>query len=123
MTSEDERSRRLEDTLVEVAVDAWRLGRLFAKVVNKLDAGEQSRYASQLRYIHKKIEDQLESVGLRLVSVEGQPFDPGLAASAVNLGDFDPADKLLIEHMVEPIVMGLDGLRRAGTVIVRKVHV
>ena len=123
MKSDEERSNLLEHSLIEVAVETWRFSRLFARVVNKLDAGDQGRYANQLRYFQKKVEEQLESAGLKLVSVEGQPFDPGIAASAVNLGDFGPDETLLVEQMVEPIIMGTDGLRRAGTVIVRKAHV
>jgi hypothetical protein len=116
------RSDMLESSLIEVAVETWRLSRLFAHVVNKLDAGEQGRYANQLRYFQKKVEEQLEAAGFKLVSVEGQPFDPGIAASAVNLGDFGPDDKLLVEQMVEPIIMGTEGLRRQGTVLLRKAH-
>jgi hypothetical protein len=124
MTSDNgSRSDALERSLIEVAVENWRLARLFARVVNKLDAGEQARYANQLRYFQKKIEEHLETAGFRLVSVEGQAFDPGIAASAVNIGDFGPDEPLLVEQMVEPIVMGTDGLRRQGTVLVRKAHV
>jgi hypothetical protein len=57
---------------------------------------------------------------LKLVNVEGQPFDPGIAASAMNLGDFAPEDALLVDQMVEPIVMGPNGLKRQGTVMLRK---
>jgi len=122
MKSDEERSRLLEDSLIEVAVETWRFSRLFARVVNKLDAGEQSKYANQLRYFQKKVEEQLEASGFKLVSVEGQPFDPGIAAAAVNLGDFGPEEQLLVEQMVEPIIMGTEGLRRQGTVLLRKVH-
>src|SRR5689334_13522441 len=121
MTATDaSRSDALERSLIEVAVDTWRLSRLFGRVVTKLDAGEQVRYANQLRYFQRKIDEELEAVGLKLVTVEGQPFDPGIAASAVNLGDFHPDDALLIDQMVEPIVMGAGGLKRAGTVLLRK---
>jgi hypothetical protein len=107
---------------LDVAVETWRLSRLFARVVTKLDAGEQGRYVSQLRYFQKKVDDHLEAVGYKLVSLEGQPFDAGLAASAVNIADFGPDEDLLIDQMVEPIVMGTAGLKRQGTVIVRKAH-
>lgn len=117
------RSDLLEHSLIELAVETWRFSRLFARVVNKLDAGEQSRYVSQLRYFQKKLEENLEAAGFKLVSVEGQAFDPGIAASAVNIADFGPDEKLLVEQMVEPIIMGADGLRRPGTVLVRKAHV
>jgi hypothetical protein len=123
MTSENhDRTAGLEQSLLDVAVETWRLSRLFARVVTKLDAGEQGRYVSQLRYFQKKVDDHLEAVGYKLVSLEGQPFDAGLAASAVNIADFGPDEDLLIDQMVEPIVMGTAGLKRQGTVIVRKAH-
>ena len=124
MTPDDVKcSDLLEHSLIEVAVETWRFSRLFARVVSKLDAGEQSRYANQLRYFQKKVEENLEAAGFKLVSVEGQAFDPGIAASAVNIADFGPDERLLVEQMVEPIIMGADGLRRPGTVLVRKAHV
>lgn len=123
MTSDkSNRSDKLEHSLIEVAVETWRFSRLFARVVNKLDAGEQGRYANQLRYFQKKVEEHLDAAGFKWVSVEGQAFDPGMAASAVNIGDFAPDEKLLVEQMVEPIIMGSDGLRRQGTMVLRKAH-
>lgn len=119
MTTEQE--GRLERSLVEMAVESWRFSRLFSRVVNKLDAGEASRYVNQLRYFVKKVEENLEAIGLKLVNVEGQLFDPGMAASALNIGDFGPDDQLLVDQMVEPIIMGPEGVRRPGTVTLRKV--
>ena len=66
--------------------------------------------------------DGLESNGLKLVNVEGQPYDAGMAASALNVGDFGPDDLLLVDQMVEPIIMGPSGLRKEGTVMLRKVQ-
>lgn len=112
----------LEQSLMEIAVESWRFSRLFSRVVNKLDAGEAGRYVNQLRYFQKKVEESLDACGLKLVNVEGQPFDPGMAASALNVGDFGPDDQLLVDQMVEPIIMGPEGLRKQGTVLLRKVH-
>ncbi|HQU69789.1 MAG TPA: hypothetical protein PLI43_16535 [Albidovulum sp.] len=123
MSQTNQEHDRLEQSLIEVAVESWRFSRLFGKVVNKLDAGEAGRYLSQLRYFQKKVEDNLASSGLRLVNVEGHPYDPGMAASALNLGDFGPDDVLLVDQMVEPIIMGSDGLRKQGTVMLKKVEV
>lgn len=111
---------RFERSLIEVAVESWRFSRLFARLVSKLDAGESSRYVNQLRYFQRKLEESLEASGLKLVNVEGQPFDPGMAASALNIGDFGPDDLLLVEQMVEPIIMGPEGLRKQGTVMLGK---
>jgi len=112
----------LEQSLIDIAVESWRFSRLFGKVVSKLDAGESGRYINQLRYFQKKVEENLESNGLKLVNVEGQPYDAGMAASALNLGDFGPEDMLLVDQMVEPIIMGPKGLRKQGTVMLRKIE-
>ena len=119
---EDGANDQLEQSLIDVAVESWRFARLFSRVVNKLDAGESTRYVNQLRYFQKKVEESLEASGLKIVNVEGQPFDPGIAASALNIGDFGPDDELLVDQMVEPIIMGPEGLRKQGTVMLRKVH-
>ena len=113
---------RLEQSLIDIAVESWRFSRLFGKVVSKLDVGESTRYLNQLRYFQKKVEESLDSNGLKLVNVEGQPYDAGMAASALNLGDFGPEDVLLVEQMLEPIIMAPKGLRKQGTVMLRKVE-
>ena len=112
----------LECSLIDIAVESWRFSRLFSRVVNKLDAGEAGRYVNQLRYFQKKVEESLDACGLKFVNVEGQPFDPGMAASALNIGDFGPDDQLLVDQMVEPIIMGPEGIRKQGTVMLKKVH-
>lgn len=113
---------QMENSLINIAVESWRFSRLFARVISKLDAGEAGRYASQLRYFQKQVEDNLDMTGLKFVNVEGHPFDPGIAASALNLGDFEPDDQLLVDQMVEPIIMGPNGLKKQGTVMLRKVQ-
>ncbi|MDR2788653.1 MAG: hypothetical protein LBD06_09935 [Candidatus Accumulibacter sp.] len=113
-------NEQIEQSLIDVAVESWRFARLFARLVSKLDAGESSRYLGQLRYFQKKVEDNLDSCGLKLVNVEGQPYDVGTAVSALNLGDFGPDDTLFVDQMLEPIIMGPDGLRKQGAVMLRK---
>jgi len=122
MTEKVPNQEQLEQSLIDVAVESWRFSRLFTRVVNKLDAGEVGRYQNQLRYFLKKVEENLEINGLKLVNVEGQPYDPGMAASALNVGDFGPEDVLLVDQMVEPIIMGPTGLRKEGTVMLRRVQ-
>lgn len=120
-TENKSHNEQLEQSLIEMAVEGWRFSRLFGRIVSKLDAGEGSRYINQLRYFQKKLEDNLEANGLKLVNVEGQVFDPGMAASALNVGDFEPEDRLIVDQMVEPIIMGTQGLKKEGTVMLRKV--
>lgn len=108
--------------LIDLSVEGWRFMRVFGRLLPKLDAGEAPRYANQARYFLKKIDDGLSGVGLRIVSLEGQPYEPGMAVSALNIADFGPDDNLIVEHMVEPVVMGPDGLVRTGTVVLAKVN-
>lgn len=111
-----------ENSLIDLAVESWKFTRVFARALSKLDAGEGNRYASQIRYFQKRVEQGLEAAGLRIVNVEGQAFDPGVAASPLNVEDFAPDDVLIIDQMVEPIVMGPDGLKKQGTVMLRKIE-
>lgn len=122
MTDQATSSGQLEQSLIDVAVESWRFSRLFVRVVNKLDAGEVGRYQNQLRYFLKKVDENLEANGLKLVNVEGLPYETGMAASALNLEEFGPEDQLLVDQMVEPIIMGPNGLRKEGTVMLRKVQ-
>ena len=120
MIEQDANLETLERSLIDMAVESWRFSRLFARVAGKLDAGESGRYLGQLRSFQKKIEDGLAANGLHLVDVEGQPYDPGMAVSALNLGDFGPDEALAVDQMLEPVIMGPTGLRRAGTVLLRR---
>lgn len=108
--------------LIELAVDSWRFSRLFLRVLGKLDAGEASRYASQFKYYLEKLEQNLSIAGLRLVNLEGQTYDTGMAISALNMEDFNSQDSLFIEQMLEPIIMGPDGIIRSGTAMLGKVQ-
>jgi hypothetical protein len=115
-------NEQVEQSLIDVAIESWRFSRLFARVISKLDAGESSRYLNQMRYFQKKVEESLDANGLKLVNVEGLPYDTGVAASAVNLDEFAADDHLIVDQMLEPIVMGPNGLRREGAVMLRKVQ-
>jgi hypothetical protein len=59
---------------------------------------------------------------LRIVNVEGAPFDPGMAATPINIDEFKPHDVLVVDQMLEPIIMGPEGIVMTGTVTLRKVQ-
>ena len=122
MSAGEESVEKCRSALIDAAVEGWRFSRLFSRLISKLDAGESSRYLSQQRYFQKKISESLEDVGLKLVNVEGQVYDPGIAATALNLEDFAPHDMLMVEQMVEPIIMDANGLCRSGTVMLMRVE-
>lgn len=123
--SEDNRHQTsdvLTQTIVSMAVESWRFGRVFDRLLTKLDAGEQNRYKSQFRWFIKKVEEALEQAELRIVNVEGHPFDPGIAATPLNIEEFDAKDALMVDQMLEPIIIGKEGLVKTGTVTLRKVE-
>lgn len=112
----------MQNSLVTIAMEAWRFCKVFERVLMKLDAGEQNRYKSQLRWFIKKTEEAMADAELRIVNVEGQPFDPGMAATPLNIGDFSAEDSLIVDQMLEPIIMGKDGILKTGIITLRKVE-
>lgn len=111
---------QIVNSIVEIAIESWRFSRLFARLVEKLDAGESSRYVNQYRYYLKRLEENLKQAGLRIVNLEGQLYDTGMAAAALNAEDFAVEDQLVVDQMVEPVIMGPEGLIKAGTVMLKK---
>ena len=114
---------KLNDTIIKFTVESWRFARVFDRMQLKLDAGEQHRYSSQLRWFLKKVDEALAEVGLHIVNVEGQIFDPGMAVSPLNIEEFTASDILIVDQMLEPIIMSSEGLVKSGTVVLRKVDV
>jgi hypothetical protein len=112
----------MRDAVITMAVESWRFGRVFDRLLTKLDAGEQNRYQSQFRWFLKKVEEALEQADLRIVNVEGHPFDPGMAATPLNIEEFSENDALIVDQMLEPIIMGGKGLVKTGTVTLRTVQ-
>lgn len=110
-----------EGAFIEIVVESWRLTRTFARVLTKLDAGESARFQNQLRFFQKRLEETLARTGLKLVNLEGQAYDAGMAASPLNIADFAPDDHLVVEQMVEPVIMGGNGIVRTGTVMLKRI--
>ena len=111
---------KARSSLVELAVESWRFSRLFLKVVGKLDAGEANRYINQSNYFQKNISKSLEENDLNLVDVEGHEYEAGLAVTPLNSEEFEDDDVLVVDHMVEPIIMDSEGVRKIGTVMLKK---
>jgi hypothetical protein len=109
--------------ILELVIESWRFSRLFEKLLSKLDAGESHKYITQFKYYLNQLEGNLEKIGCKLANLEGQPFNVGMAVTPLNLEDFEPNDPLIIEQMIEPIIMGPEGVLRTGTVILRKAHI
>ena len=112
----------LKKSLLSIAVEAWRFSRVYERLISKLDAGEQKRFFSQFRYFQKQLEDNLLDAGYRLQNLEGQVFDTGIAATAVNQSDFLTKDVLVVDQMLEPVILNENGIVKMGKVFLRKVE-
>ena len=109
-----------KDIIINITIETWRFRRVCERLLTRLDAGDQQRYKNQLRWFEKKLEEFLTEVGWQIVDVEGHPFDPGIAATPLNIEDFDAEDSLIVDQMLEPIIMGNEGLVKTGTVTVKR---
>jgi len=118
--NENPSPEQMKNSLIDIAIESWRFSRIFVRLLEKLDAGESSRYINQHRFYLKRLDENLKQAGLRLVNVEGHVYDAGMAATALNAEDFSPDDRLLVDHMVEPIIMGDEGLIKTGTVMLKR---
>ncbi len=112
-----ERCEPYRSALVKMGVESWRFIRLFTRVLQKLETADQQRYHSQLRFHLSALENTLAGAGLRLVNLEGQIFDPGMAVTVANPSDFQPDDAPLVEQMLEPVIVDDGGLVRTGKVM------
>ena len=112
----------LTKSLLDVAAESWRFSRLVDRLLRRLDAGEQGRYRGQFRWFQKKLHNSLTDAGMRMVSIEGHRFDPGMAVTPLNIEEFGSEDALVVDQMLEPIIMGPDGVIRTGTVTLKKLE-
>ena len=113
--------RRAETVLAEFAADSWRFAKDYSKVVFKLDANEQGRFANKCHYFVQRLICSLEQVGMKVVNLENHPFEIGMAADVLNIDEFSKDDRLVVDQMLEPIILGPDGtVMRTGKFIVRK---
>jgi len=113
----------LRKAIIEMAVEAWRFRRVFDKAMSKLEAGESARYIGQFNWFIKKVEAALKTAGMRIVDVEGQPYDIGMALSPLNIDDFEPDDQLYVEQMIEPIIMDDNNVLKTGTAMLGRIDV
>ncbi len=111
-----------EEIIVKIVTENWRLMKLFMKVLTKLDVSEANRYLNQVRYFQKTIHDSLDEVGMKLVNLEGQIFDAGMAATPLNIDEFETDDKLIVEQMIEPLIMKDGTIRKQAIINLVKVE-
>lgn len=111
-----------KDAIINLAIESWRFAKNYERVVSRLNTNQTRRYTRQLQQFVQKTEESLEDIGLRIVNVEGYPYDPGMAATPLNIEDFETEDHLVVDKMLEPIIMEGTVLAKTGTVTLRRVE-
>ena len=109
--------QKLKENLIAIALEQYRFQWVFAKAISKLELEEQAKYTSQFAWFSKKVSKSLEDSGLRVVSLDGQLYDPGMAVTPLNLEDFEADDILYVAQTMEPIIMQDNAVIKTGTVI------
>lgn len=110
-------TNNLLNSLISIASELFRFQGVFEKAIRKLEIDEQNKYLSQYKWFSKKVYKALEGVNLRLLSIDGQLYDPGMAVTPLNIDDFGTDDQLYILQTIEPIIMQNDNVIKTGTVI------
>lgn len=108
---------KLQNSIIAVASELFRFQRVFEKAVSKLDVEDREKYVSQFSWFSKKVSKALDEAGLRLLSLDGQLYDPGMAATPLNIDDFEAEDNLYVAQTIEPIIMQQNVVIKTGTVI------
>ena len=115
-------TKEVIDVLIKLSVESWRFQKLYKRLIAKMDAGEQKKYNSQLTWFSNIIQDSLNQVGIKIVNLEGQLFNTGMAVSPINIEEFDSSDSLVVDQMLEPVLMDENGVIKTGTVILRRLN-
>ena len=116
----DESADGYKEAIIKLATESWHFTTVYQRMLTILDASEHRKYTSQLRWHIKKMEESLEEGGLRIVNVEGQPYDPGMAVIPSNIEDFDEDVPLVVSRMLEPIIMEGTTLAKMGKVTLKR---
>ena len=116
-----EQTQKLQDSLVAIAAETFRFQHVYSKVLSKLDIDEQAKYSSQFTWFTKKVTKALDEAGLKIVDVNGQLYDPGMAVTPLNIEDFETEDILFVAQTMEPIIMQDNAVIKTGTVILGRV--
>jgi len=108
---------RLKQSLIEIASESWRFQRTFVRAVQKLAADDRVKYLNQYAWFQKKVSAALDNAGLRIVDVEGQAYDAGMAIEVLNIEDVSFDESLIVEQVLTPIIMEGSMVVQIGTVI------
>ena len=112
----------MKSNLIVIATELFRVQRVFSKAISKLDVDEQGKYNSQFAWFTKKVTKALDDSGIRMVGLDGQLYDPGMAVTPLNIEEFETDDVLYVAQTMEPIIMQNDAVVKTGTVLLGRIE-
>ena len=103
-------------SLIDVGVEHWRL----ATWLSGLPGGGAA--TALPRHALRRMEDFLKSCSLEVRGLDGQPFDPGMAARVVDTMDDPslPEGAAVVAETVSPMVMWHGQVVRVADVVTRR---
>ncbi|HEY0100660.1 MAG TPA: hypothetical protein VGB76_17065 [Pyrinomonadaceae bacterium] len=112
----DQLPRKLDvplDSLVELAIESWRLEQWLAGL-------PPEKGASKLRHIARRLQKFLTERELAALDVTGQKYEPGMAVEVLEVltGENLRAEEKLIVEMVSPIILWRGRVVRHGQIVV-----
>ena len=109
------------DHFISLAVEFWKIINSYERSLVFLPPEHQAKTQAQIRFSAQKLNTLLEDTGVRLVSYEGQVFEPNLPVSAINADEYiDVEDNLVVKQTIEPAVIDGSKVIVMGKVILAK---
>lgn len=106
------------DNISAMAIEFWKLIRSYERILIFLPPEHHAKTQAQVRFSARRLAAVLEESGIRLVTFDGQVFEPNLPVTAVNMEDFGNTDEnLIIEQTIEPTVMNDNSIVSMGKVV------
>lgn len=115
------KDEKLERTLANLAVEAWKMGRAVRRAQTALEPKQAKRLGSRLKWFEQKTQQALKSEGIQIVNPVGETYDEGMAVRASNGEDYKGRVDLVIDDTIEPILIGKGGrVLHVGVVLVKE---
>lgn len=101
-------------SLAYIMAESWRFSYAMEKAVRRMDPMEGERFARQYSYFATRVREAAANAGLNCIDLTGQPYDTGMAVTAMNLEEFGEDEPLRIGRMIEPVIMSRGRVLRTG---------
>ncbi|WP_311044045.1 hypothetical protein [Rhizobium sp. NZLR5] len=103
--------------VARLCVEQWKLLQRYAKTIDLVPDADKNRLTSQIKYSEIQLHALAAEAGLKIISLDGEPFGPGSPAMAENLEDFPSEDGLVVERTLSPAIVRNMQVIQAGRVL------